>query len=882
MKARHSLLHRLARRPLALALTLLGHGAASAAAIDPVNPEPAPDPAPQATFNPTFLYSSGTGVDLSRFERGNVTLAGTYRPTVIVNGETVPGTRPIAFRQVADSESAKPCFDRAMLVGFGLDMAKLAERSADDASVAELGDAPFCGSLATYVPGSTVDFDESEQVLRITLPQAFVRSHARGFVDPSYWDAGETTASLNYSANTFQVRRDGRRSTSTFVGVQAGANIGGWRLRQSGAFTAASGQRAWRNTLVYAQHDLTDARAQLTVGETYTSGDILDSVRVRGVSIVSDPRMLPASQRGYAPVIRGVAESNAQVSVSQNGYVIHSVSVAPGAFEIDDLYPTGYGSDLEVTITEADGRTKHIVVPYTSVPQMLREGSTRFAFWGGQVDETTVRDTPFIAQVTAQYGVTNNVTAYAGSTASNSYWSGLAGIAVNTPIGAFAFDVTGSRAALRRDGIRRGLSSRLRYTRTLTGTGTNIGVVAQRFSTRDYLGVVDAARLRSDLNHGLPGGGIGGERSRFDVTVAQNVGSGRLSLAGSLVDYWGRSRRSLNYTLGYANTWRTVGYNISVQRSRMGDLFAASRPGAARDRGTDTTVYFSFYVPLGAGWRAPNLGVSHRHGNDGDASSQATVNGRLDRDGDLTYALAATRSASRRGDTTHSGSATMGYRSGAGTYRVGVGRGSQGTTQYSLAASGAVVAHRDGVTFSQELGETNGIIHAPGAAGARVESHAGVRLDRRGNAVIRSLMPYQLNTVSVDPRGTSHDVELESTSETVAPRAGAFVRLEYHTSIADSLLIEATRPDGTPLPFGASVLDDEGQAVGVVGQASKIFARGALAGKRLTVSWGDSDADRCRIDVPTHLDDAARQGTHRATRAACTSGADGLAVRKAA
>jgi len=873
---------RLARRPLALALTLFGP--AAAAAIDPIGPDPSPDPGvPQATFNPLFLHSSAGGIDLSRFERGNVTLAGTYRPTVIVNGETLPGSRPVAFRNVADSDSAKPCFDRAMLVAFGLDTDKLAERSAADTALRTLGDTPFCGNLGGYIPGATVDFDEAEQALHITIPQAFMRSSARGYVAPEFWSEGDSAAFLNYSANSFQVRRDGQRSTNTFLGIHAGANFGGWRLRQSGAFNASAGRHRWQNTQVYAQHDLTDARAQMTVGEAYTSGDILDSVRVRGVSIVSDPRMLPASQRGYAPVIRGVAEGNAQVTIRQGGHVIYSTSVAPGAFEIDDLYPTGYGSDLEVTITESDGRTKRILVPYTSVPQMLREGNTRFGIWAGQVAENSVNETPFVAQGTVQYGFTNTTTGYAGTTVSNSYWSGLVGAAVNTPVGAFSLDVTGSRAAFRRDGIRRGVSTRVRYTRNITSTGTNFGVAAQRFSTRDYLGVVDAAQIRGRLRKGLPADGLGGERSRFDVSVGQTIDTGRLSLMGSLVDYWGTRARSLNYTVAYGNAWRSINYNVSVQRSRIGDLFgdASSGFGGRRHAGTDTTVYLSLSVPLGNAPASPQLSVSHNRGNRGDARTQASLTGSMGDEGNLNYTLTASRSESDGRPAGHTGSGSLGYRGPFGTYRVGASRSGAGASQYSLSAAGAVVAHRYGVTFAQELGETNAIVHAPGAAGARVESHAGVRLDRQGNAIVRSLSPYQLNAVAIDPLGASHDVELESTTETVAPRAGSFVRLDYRTSVADSLLIQARGPEGAPLPFGASVFDDQGQAVGVVGQGSKIFVRGAIAGKRLRVSWDDDDGGSCLIDVPSVLDGLQRHGTHRSLATGCTTD-DRAAHKKAA
>ncbi|MDI5829478.1 fimbria/pilus outer membrane usher protein, partial [Salmonella enterica subsp. enterica serovar Kentucky] len=40
--------------------------------------------------------------------------------------------------------------------------------------------------------------------------------------------------------------------------------------------------------------------------------------------------MQPNSQRGYAPTIRGIARSNAQVIVRQNGYIAYQTAVSPG------------------------------------------------------------------------------------------------------------------------------------------------------------------------------------------------------------------------------------------------------------------------------------------------------------------------------------------------------------------------------------------------------------------------------------------------------------------------------------------------------------------------------------------------------------------------
>ena len=57
----------------------------------------------------------------------------------------------------------------------------------------------------------------------------------------------------------------------------------------------------YSNASTYAQRDLTGLRSQLTVGDYYTPGELFESVPFRGVQISSDDRMLPDSQRGFAP-----------------------------------------------------------------------------------------------------------------------------------------------------------------------------------------------------------------------------------------------------------------------------------------------------------------------------------------------------------------------------------------------------------------------------------------------------------------------------------------------------------------------------------------------------------------------------------------------------
>ncbi len=60
--------------------------------------------------------------------------------------------------------------------------------------------------------------------------------------------------------------------------------------------------------------------------------------------------MLPPTLASFAPIIHGVANTNAKVTITQGGYKIYETTVPPGSFVIDDLSPSGYGSDLIVTV----------------------------------------------------------------------------------------------------------------------------------------------------------------------------------------------------------------------------------------------------------------------------------------------------------------------------------------------------------------------------------------------------------------------------------------------------------------------------------------------------------------------------------------------------
>ncbi len=153
---------------------------------------------------------------------------------------------------------------------------------------------------------------------------------------------GDQCHLLNYSVTGQRnaPRHNGATIDSQFVSLQPGLNLGPWRLRNYSTYSHSDNNSRWESVYSYLARDIHTLRSQLVVGNTYTSSGIFDSLSFTGLQLSSDKEMLPDSLHGFAPTIRGIARTTAEVSVYQNGYSIYKTTVAPGAFEINDLYAT--------------------------------------------------------------------------------------------------------------------------------------------------------------------------------------------------------------------------------------------------------------------------------------------------------------------------------------------------------------------------------------------------------------------------------------------------------------------------------------------------------------------------------------------------------------
>ena len=210
----------------------------------------------------------------------------------------------------------------------------------------------------------------------------------------------------NFSGANNQMRDSERQNNNNYyLNLRSGINWGAWRLRNYSIWNHyTGGASSWRSINTYLQRDIVALQSRLTLGTAQRP--VMCSIACSSVGqLASEDDILPDSMKGYSPVVRGIARTNAQIIIRQNGYVISKLCAA-GAFEITDLYPTGGSGDLNVNVREADGQEQHFVVPYAVVPVLQREGrfkysltSGKYRSYGGGVDER-----PF-SQATGIYGL---------------------------------------------------------------------------------------------------------------------------------------------------------------------------------------------------------------------------------------------------------------------------------------------------------------------------------------------------------------------------------------------------------------------------------------------------------------------------------------------
>ncbi len=791
-----------------------------------------------AEFDTGFVADFGDGTalksDLEAMLHEQEVGPGSYLVGITLNRDYF-GQREVSF--VRAGPDLKACLPQALLVEMGVKLAPRKDSPGDQ----------HCLDLPTLVEGATVRFDSRQLKLDISVPQIAMNRDARGYVAPEEWDSGINAGFLNYQFSGSQSKSRQRSAANYNLYLNGGLNLGEWRLRSSSSYRKDG---TWERAATYVQRDLPGTFGNLTLGESVTPGDTFQSVPFRGVQVASDTQMLPDSLQGYAPVIHGVAQTQARVEVRQHGYSLYSTFVTPGPFEIRDLNAASGSGDLEVIITEADGSERRFIQPYATLGNLLRDGTWRYSVTAGQYHEpTALIDQPTFTQVSLAYGLPRDYTLSLGGLLGEGYRAYQVGVGKGLgSLGALSLDATQALTDTRQESVS-GQSYGLRYGKAFAG-GTNLRFAGYRYSTpgyRDFSEVVSQGSWRSD------GGASGGyrrvsRRSRLEANISQTLAdSTSLYLNLSQQDYWNSSRQQRQLQFGVSG---------QVQRVNL-SLYASKSLSDSDNEGVQVGLTLSF--PLGR----QNASVSLERNADGSNDQRLGLSGLAGDYNQLNYNLDMQRSER----SANTGSASAGYRAPWANLSAGLSSSSAYKT-VNVGMSGSVLAHGGGVQLGQSLGETMALVEVKDTPDVGVNNAPGTFTNAKGYSLVPYVQPYRRNRISLDTSKLDANTDIDSGVGTVTPRRGAVVLAQFNARHTQKVLATIALPDGTLVPFGSAVLDAAGQRVNAVGPMGQVLLSvGESTDFRLV--WGNAAQQQCAFSLD--LEQAHEQEGFKLAQVRCTA-----------
>lgn len=780
----------------------------------------------------SFFGTSQLDDGLIKISRWNSIAEGKYSLRTYVNDKSL-GELLLEFKHLDASSSAVLCLDKKLLLRLDLKKDVLDKLTKKE-----------CLTIKELSSDAYYDYDQSTLSLNISLPMIITLNRPQGYIPTERFDKGVTAAHVRYQySNYLNKRKDQQDSNTTYLSLNTGINFLGWNYQNNGYFDSEESKlKKYHIANHQLSTDIVKLSSRLTLGEFNTQTYSEDSASIRGVQLATDIGMLPASQQYYSPLIKGMANTNALVSIFQNGQKIFEKNVPAGIFEINDLNaPSGYG-DLTVQVTENGGEKHNFTLPLQGDLNLTRVGQFNYSAALGHHYLSNAKSDDHIAQLSAQYGLTNNLTLYGGTSYSQLYRSYHLGTGINSALGAFRVEANQTRTNPYYEKIY-GEKYKILYQYNYLPLGTQF-IFQSSFQTKkymnmahffsqsayDYLNQAELDRLYK----------IAQLKSEYNLSLSQRLKDPKYGVFyanASMRDYWVEKNNDIQYGLNYSNSWKKIYYSLGMSQSNSINLK------------NDTRYQLNLTFPLDIAKKRLNLNSNIQLSNtDGyPISTSLGFSGTAGESNQLSYSVSNNSTWS---ETNNSSSLSTGLNYNFSQFNIGLSSSlSDQDQQYGVNLSGGVVAHAYGVTLANSLSDTFTIIRAQDAKGARLDNSFGGKVDRFGNAIYNNVSPYSSNSIALDIRDLPVDINLKSNQSEVIPRRFSSTLLEFDTEQISNIILNLKLKDASKVAMGTQVKDEKDQVIGVFGQSNQLFIKNIkfMDGKK-TIFWGIKNISQCRID----------------------------------
>ncbi|WP_000876399.1 PefC/AfrB family outer membrane usher protein [Vibrio metoecus] len=628
-----------------------------------------------------------------------------------------------------------------------------------------------------------IEFDFATQKLTFLLPQKGLKKRES---EALVWDYGMPALRMNYSANINVNDVD----TTAYSSLGLLANVGRWVATSS----VSASEGGVDISTVTASRALYDLMADLTLGRTYAGNSLAGGAGLMGVSVVSNSGMRP-NNLGYTPVFSGVANTNARVTLTQNGHTVYSEMVPPGPFEISDVSLLSSG-DVTMAVTETDGSVTTRLYPLTIVPNMLNPNEIEYGVYSGVRDGGSGDLGGLFVASDLGYG-------FDGFTLKNSALLhakyGAMGVGLVSGLGDFG--TLGFEGAY----------AHAQYDDHSTRSGGKVSVTYAKAFNKSadlQIGTQYTSKNHTEFSEFAPWDAEdqswNNQKTRYELSLsyrlADNISTG---LSAWHRIYWDDTKEgtginarmsaqfdffSLSFGANYSRLGEDESYSASLSVSVPFDVFDkrfSSYSGVTvNDNGHDTYT----------------AGVSSTIGERVDYSASVGWSG----GGGKTYSLQTGYSGDRvalKGQLSKTGDRTTG----------------------SASMSGSVIAlptEKD-VIFTRNLSDTIVIANVADTQGV-VFMSSPYPSNARGNAVV-PVSAYRENNITLSGDSLPQDIELLSTEQRVVPTASAVVYMPFEAVKVKRYLFQIKEKSGQFIPSGSWAESRTGVPLGFVTRNGVLF-----------------------------------------------------------
>lgn len=772
-------------------------------------------------------------VDLSRFATSNYVIPGMYYLDIRLNGRDFP-RQNINYIEVGKNLSMV-CIDPELLK-------KLTISEENQKYIKEI--TPDCFDIS-QLPGVSVKNDGG--VLDITLPRSLMKYEDTDWTPPELWDAGISGLLIDYTITGTSTHPNKGNNNNSLTGYgQTGINLGNWRLRaeyQGNYSSEYSSNNNFEWNQIYAYRPLPDYAAKLTLGETYLNSQIFDSFRFTGINLQSDERMLPPSLQGYAPEIHGIANTNAKVTVTQNGRLIYETTVPAGPFTIKHLQDTVQGQ-LNVRVEEQNGKINEFQVQTANLPYMTRPGAIRYNTSIGQSSlHNHKMEGPLFYQGDFSWGMNNTWSLYGGvllTAKDYNAWSMGVGHDMGR-FGTLSGDMTQSYSKTLNDENINGMSFKLNYAKTFDEYHSTITFAGYRFSEKTFRSFSQYIDERyNDINNN------GYEKEMYTITGNKTFWADDIEKSTTLY----LSYRHQNYW--DKNTQEQFGATVSRNFSIMGIDQINTSLSAFRTQhkgNTDDSISFNISLPLGSG---KSVGYSLQDSN-GKVSQMASYsdNSNYNNLWRVRAGLSSDNKASTDGYYQHRSqyaeiNANASYQQDNYTAVGATIKGGFTATRYGAAL------HSSSMTSStaRMMVDTDGVAGVP-------FNNRSTTTNLFGIGVLTDLTSYNNVDARIDVDKMDSDIETRKAITSATLTEGAIGYYVFPVRKGERLMAILQTSDHKYPPFGAEVTNKEGENMGMVMEDGLVYIAGVSLNESLNVVW-DGKA-QCSITMPTQITDPLKR-----------------------